>query len=109
MGDNNDTSQETTVWGRFVGRLMERPQKEDGFTALDLKEFSGPRGVSGVHVLLDPDDPDTKGVAKEALKWSANDLVQLEGEVFGTKKCDCCDRTLLFVGAFEWSRITGTA
>jgi hypothetical protein len=66
-------------------------------------------GVNEVHALLDPEALDRKDAAKEALKWTPGDLVQIEGEVVKIGKCECCDNPLPVVGAFKCSRITGAA
>ena len=65
--------------------------------------------VNEVHALLDPKVLDRPETSKEALKWNAGDLVQLEGKVFEIGMCECCGNALPVVDAFKCSRVTGTA
>jgi hypothetical protein len=95
-----------TLHGKFVGRITCKPEREYGFTTMALTlEVSDVRGVNEVHVLLDPEILDRKDVAKEALKWNAGDLVQLEGEVVKIGKCECCGNPLPVVDAFKCSLV----
>jgi hypothetical protein len=70
-----------------------------------MLDDSGVHGVSEVHVLLDPKVLERKEVAKEALKWDAGDLVQLEGEVVKIGKCECCGNPIPVVDALKYSRL----
>jgi hypothetical protein len=99
-----------TLHGKFVGRLIRKPERTHGFTTLALTlDGSDVMGVNEVHALLDPEALDRKGVAKEALTWNAGDFVRLEGVVFKIGKCECCDNPLPVVGALKCSRVTGAA
>jgi hypothetical protein len=99
-----------TLDGKFVGRLIRKPEREYGFTTMAIT-LDGPdvKGVNEVQALLDPKALDRKEVAKEALKWTPGDLVQLEGEVVKIGKCECCGDPVPIVDAFKCARITGTA
>jgi hypothetical protein len=99
-----------TLHGKFTGRLTRKPERTCGFTTIALA-LDGPdvKGVNEVHALLDPGALDRKEVAKEALKWNAGDLVQIEGEVVKIGKCECCGNPLPVVDAFKCSRVTGAA
>jgi hypothetical protein len=90
---------------KFVGRLIRKPERAHGFTTLALTlDGSDVMGVNEVHALLDPEALDRKGVANEALKWNAGDLVELEGEVFKIGKCECCGNPIPVVDAFKCCR-----
>ena len=65
-------------------------------------------GVNEVHALLDPEPLDRKGVANEALKRNAGDLVQIESEVVKIGKCECCGNPMPVVDAFKCSRVDGS-
>lgn len=99
-----------TLHGKFVGRLTRKPQRTYGFTTMALT-LDGPdvEGVNEVHALLDPKALDRKETAKEALKWNAGDLVQIESEVVKIGKCECCGNPMPVVDAFKCSRVTGAA
>jgi len=104
-----------TLHGKFVGRLIRKPKSEGpkkyGFTTFELTTFdgSGTSGVHEVHVVLDPKVLERPETSKDALKWNAGDLVQLEGEVVKIGKCKDCGNPLPVVDAFKCARITGTA
>ena len=104
-----------TLHGKFVGRLIGRPKSEGrkkyGFTTMELTTFdsAGTSGVNEVHVVLDPKVLERPETSKDALKWNAGDLVQLEGEVVKIGKCACCGDPVPVVDAFKCARITGTA
>ena len=103
-----------TLYGKFVGRLIERPvsfgpKKYRATTMAVTFDGSDVQGVNDVRVLLDPKVLDRPETSKEALKWNAGDLVQLEGKVFEIGMCECCGNALPVVDAFKCSRVTGTA
>ena len=96
----------------FVGRLIEKPDRvgprKYGFTRLCFPIDDASLGHVTVNAMLDPETLRT-GVNKEALKWNTGDLVEIDGELIRTKKCDCCDNPILIVGALKCERITGSA
>ena len=99
-----------TIHGKFVGRLIRKPERTHGFTTLALTlDGSDVEGVNEVHALLDPKVLDKPETSKDSRKWDAGDLVQLEGEVVKIGICKCCGNPLPVVDAFRCARITGTA
>jgi lysyl-tRNA synthetase class II len=103
------------IHGKFVGRVTQTPEKygpkKYGFATLSATTLdgSGSGRVTTVNALLDPKVLNRKEAAKDALKWNAGDLVQLEGEVVNTQTCKCRGKPIIVVDAFKCDRITGTA
>ena len=91
--------------GKFVGRLIRKPERTHGFTTLALTlDGSDVMGVNEVHVLLDPKALDRPETSKQTLKWNTGDLVQLEGAVVKIGKCKCCGNPIPCVAAFKCFR-----
>jgi hypothetical protein len=101
-----------SVHGEFVGKLREKPRKNDKpkitFLSVDLRaglNGSGAEGVNEAYVVLDAEHLDTKETAKQARFWNEGDLVQIEGQVIGVEKCKCCGAPMFVIGAWSCSRL----